>query len=280
VQIWFEAEAFTERSDGGAFFPVVCKSGAFGRAVTRAGGGGRIRYDFDIDAAGGLGGTWYFWGRLVNPANQSDYLVVEDDPDDLDLIEDPPFPGGDGTYSNDDDRVFEENTGPPWGWARASHAEGHTKELRDGLNSMFLFRRSGNATVFWDVFLWTDDPGYVPSDDDYVSATPINIPEPPAPVFVFKRGDVDANGTIEITDPISNLSFQFLGDFQPPCLDALDWDDNGAIDVTDPIGSLTRQFLGGDPAPPPGSTECGEDPTPDGNGDLGCEAYPAASCGG
>jgi hypothetical protein len=81
---------------------------------------------------------------------------------------------------------------------------------------------------------------------------------------VFKRGDVDGNGALEITDPIANLTYQFVGDFAPPCLDALDWDDNGAIDVSDPIGDLSRQFLGGAEAPAPGSVACGPDPTADG----------------
>jgi regulation of enolase protein 1 (concanavalin A-like superfamily) len=36
---------------------------------------------------------------------------------------------------------------------------------------MYIFRREGpNATVFWDVFMWTDDPDYVPTDDDYRNA--------------------------------------------------------------------------------------------------------------
>jgi hypothetical protein len=94
--------------------------------------------------------------------------------------------------------------------------------------------------------------------------------EPDAPLF--RRGDTDGNGTIEVTDPINNLSFQFLGTFVPGCLDALDWDDSGTLEVTDPIGNLTRQFLGGEPAAAPGSESCGPDPTED---ELGCDTVPA-----
>ena len=65
-----------------------------------------------------------------------------------------------------------------------------------------------------------------------------------------------------MTDAVASLSFQFLGDFSPPCLDAVDTDDSGKIDVSDPILSLTHQFLGGPPPAPP-FAECGGDPTDD-----------------
>jgi hypothetical protein len=94
---------------------------------------------------------------------------------------------------------------------------------------------------------------------------------PSAGQSAFRRGDVDGNGALEVTDPIANLSFQFLGTFEPTCLDALDWDDSGTIEITDPISSLTRQFLGGTPAAAPGSEACGADPSAD---ELDCVASP------
>ena len=38
---------------------------------------------------------------------------------------------------------------------------------------MFVFHRQGDLTVFWDVFMWTDSAAYVPSDDDYADAKPM-----------------------------------------------------------------------------------------------------------
>ncbi len=94
----------------------------------------------------------------------------------------------------------------------------------------------------------------------------------------FRRGDTDGNGALEITDPINNLSFQFLGTFTPPCLDAADYDDNGKVEITDPIANLSHQFLGTAPPAPPGKDTCGPDPTPDDPGlegaDLGCLSPP------
>ncbi len=85
---------------------------------------------------------------------------------------------------------------------------------------------------------------------------------------VFKRGDVDGNGKLELTDPINNLSYQFLGTFQTDCLDALDFDDNGRIELTDPISNLSFQFLGTAPPAPPGKDSCGTDWSDD---EVGCE---------
>ena len=74
-QIWFEAEDFDERNPNTAdYSPVVDQAGAFGKALGRTGAsGGMMRWTFDISAAGGKGGTWYFWGRVLNPNNRSDF---------------------------------------------------------------------------------------------------------------------------------------------------------------------------------------------------------------
>ncbi len=86
----------------------------------------------------------------------------------------------------------------------------------------------------------------------------------------FRRGDCNADGTVDVADPNANLTFQFVGTFDPPCRDALDFDDSGGLDVTDPILNLTHQFIGGPPPAPPGKDTCGVDPTED---DLGCETF-------
>jgi hypothetical protein len=171
-QIWFEAEDFDERNPPtDQFFPVVDHAGAFGKTVSRAGSEGMIRWTFDISAAGGKGGTWYFFGRVFNPSNRSDYLLVEGDPGDAVIPTGPPFPGGNevAPFLNADDQIFEE-TNANWAWVRSGHQGGHTKELKDGKNNMYIFRREGNNTAFWDVFVWADNTAYRPTDDDYRNA--------------------------------------------------------------------------------------------------------------
>lgn len=173
-QVWFEAEGYDVRDpDTDEHYIVVDKDGAFGQAITRAGsGGGMINWTFDISEVGGQGGTWYFWYRGINPNNSSDYMLVEGDPGDPEIPAGPPYPAGSDTppFNNDDDRIFEEDIPGGWGWARAGHEEGHTKELQDGANTMYIYHRQGNDSVFWDVFMWTDDPDYTPTDADYEGA--------------------------------------------------------------------------------------------------------------
>lgn len=115
------------------------------------------------------------------------------------------------------------------------------------------------------------DLGFKNNPPENSSLKGIHLKKARAPQPRFRRGDADASGVVDISDPINNLTYQFLGTFQTTCLDALDDDDSGAIDISDPIYSLTRQFVGGPPQPPPGPERCGEDPTPETPENLGCE---------
>jgi len=177
IQIWFEAEDFDERNpEGDRYYKVTAAKDAFGKAITRAGGaGGMIRWDFNISYVDGEEGTWYFWARIKNPSNQSDYMLVEGDPED-ELPNGPPFPGGDSVkpFVNPDDRIFEANV-PQWRWWGKD--EGATKELQSGKNSMYIYHRQGSGTVFWDVFMWTNKRTYVPSNEHYENAKPMKTSE-------------------------------------------------------------------------------------------------------
>ena len=111
-------------------------------------------------------------------------------------------------------------------------------------------------------------------DSNFACAT-----TPAVPKENFKRGDADGNGSLEVTDPILVLNYQFVGGPAPECFDAADIDDLGpdALDLTDAIYSLNYQFVGGyAPPPSPGPTECGPDPTAD---NFPPCVYPKASCG-
>jgi hypothetical protein len=106
---------------------------------------------------------------------------------------------------------------------------------------------------------------------------------------VFRRGDHDGSGIVDITDSLNSLGFLFLGQTPPICLDASDADNSGAVDISDSLNSLGFLFLGSFPldATLPGPVNCGTDPTepidPDGPGGfpeqpaetLGCKQYPS-----
>lgn len=83
----------------------------------------------------------------------------------------------------------------------------------------------------------------------------------------FLRGDVNANGSVNVQDAVLLLNYLFAGGPAFPCLDRADVNDNGAIDLADPIYLLGFLFSTGRviPYPFPGH---GLDPTPDGLGDC------------
>lgn len=79
----------------------------------------------------------------------------------------------------------------------------------------------------------------------------------------FRRGDVDGNGRLQVTDPIALIDRLFLGQAPLACEDAADADDDGKLNLTDPVLLLDRLLFGGAPLPPPGPEGCGEDPSAD-----------------
>ena len=87
----------------------------------------------------------------------------------------------------------------------------------------------------------------------------------------FRRGDLNASGVVNITDPVALLIALFLGGNAPACADAADADDNGALGLTDAIMILNHLFLGGPPTADPGPQNCGPDAV-DELPDLGCDA--------
>jgi hypothetical protein len=90
----------------------------------------------------------------------------------------------------------------------------------------------------------------------------------------FVRGDANADGALDISDPVSVLVrlFQSGGGFD--CEDAADANDDGAVDVSDAVRLLGLLFLG-EPALLAPYPACGADPSGD---EHGCTAY--APCGG
>ena len=85
----------------------------------------------------------------------------------------------------------------------------------------------------------------------------------------FRRGDTNADGALNLTDPVVVLGHLFLGGEPPGCLEAADSNDDGKLDITDGIYSLNHLFLGG-PAPASPFPECGLALE---SGALTCERY-------
>lgn len=92
---------------------------------------------------------------------------------------------------------------------------------------------------------------------------------------LFRRGDSNGDGTMDLSDAVHILVYLFTGKASLECPDATDSNDDGMLDVSDAIFNLSYLFLGEDPPPAPGPAACGMDTEDDG---LAHCAYDPASC--
>ncbi len=81
--------------------------------------------------------------------------------------------------------------------------------------------------------------------------------------ILFRRGDANGDGELDISDPVFSLFALFTGQGQAACPDAADADDNGKLQITDPLYTLNYLFRGGPAPPDPGPNPCGPDPSDD-----------------
>ncbi len=85
----------------------------------------------------------------------------------------------------------------------------------------------------------------------------------------FSRGDANATGTVDVTDPIYILQYVIGSGPAPSCMDAGDCNDDESLDLSDAIYLLQHLFMASaPPAAPYGN--CGIDP--DGQS-IGCDSF-------
>lgn len=269
-QLWYQAEdidvadgAFALGDPGG--WKIIEHAGASnGKVITRApingtnfgigARGGRLIRRFDISLAGLEEGQHFFWARTINQFNTSEFGLIAEDPDDADLPTEPDEMGFFApNFPSGDDRIYEEDGLYSFSWQKLDLIvrpergdEGHEKRLGDGVNEHHIFARQGGSTLEVDVHVWTDDPLYLPTDEDLANATTLRP---------FQRGDCNGDGGTDLSDGVSLLNFAFLGAGEPVCLDACDFNANGVADITTSVYFFNALFQGGPAIPPP--SECG-----------------------
>jgi hypothetical protein len=84
----------------------------------------------------------------------------------------------------------------------------------------------------------------------------VSVPGKP----IFRRGDANEDGRLDLSDAVVNFHCLFLGDFCAACRDEMDVNDDEKLDITDGIYLLNWRFLAG-PEPPPPFPGCGPDET-------------------
>jgi hypothetical protein len=102
------------------------------------------------------------------------------------------------------------------------------------------------------------------------------IPDACEPRPNFHRGDVNGDGTLDISDGLCTLAFLFDGGVEPLCLESGDANNDGKLDCSDSFWILGYLFMGTRPpeSPGPPSAPCGPDPDALGSpADLGCASY-------
>ena len=85
----------------------------------------------------------------------------------------------------------------------------------------------------------------------------------------FQRGDVNADGKIDLSDAVTILNHLFAVIPAISCEKTADTDGSGRVDITDPVYLLGYLFTGG-PAPSAPFPQCGNDATVDA---LACQSY-------
>jgi hypothetical protein len=96
----------------------------------------------------------------------------------------------------------------------------------------------------------------------------------PAENVQFRRGDVNQDGDVDLSDAIFLFDYLFLAGRAIRCLDAADTNDDGTLapDISDGIYLLDWLFLGGTAPRAPGPKQCGYD-LPDLADFMECGAY-------
>jgi hypothetical protein len=90
--------------------------------------------------------------------------------------------------------------------------------------------------------------------DNFMVRVDTIFPEPP----LFRRGDINDDGLVDLSDVVALLSYLFLDGWPPSCPDAADVDGEGdQLELTDAIYLLSALFLAGPPPVSPGPETCG-----------------------
>ena len=93
--------------------------------------------------------------------------------------------------------------------------------------------------------------------------------------IIFRRGDCNIDGSLNISDAVAALLSLFGGGSPPLCGDACDSNDDGSFDISDPVTLLGMLFSGFGNLPAPGPNLCGEDPTQGASDTLECQVFDA-----
>ncbi len=90
-------------------------------------------------------------------------------------------------------------------------------------------------------------------------------------IDIVKRGDVNNDGAVNVSDIVALNNYLYSGAEEPPCVNQADVDDNGLLDLSDSVYLSQFLYSGGvePPAPGPRNGDCKRDTTAP---NLSCDA--------
>jgi hypothetical protein len=118
-----------------------------------------------------------------------------------------------------------------------------------------------SSTDDWIWRVWTMDSPQL-EHNLYALSDPLRIIDADSAGEVFRRGDANRDGGVNIADAVYTLQNLFAQGPAILCQDAADANDDEAVNIADAVYVLQSLFAQGPAMPPPGSAACGADTTP------------------
>ena len=135
-------------------------------------------------------------------------------------------------------------------------------------NSRWMY---GMGYRFEDALIVSREEVNYPADyspPGWIDGIEERLTTPAGPIDLFRRGDINGDGQLNLTDAVVLLEALFRGGQPPACADAADVNDDGDLNISDPIRLLIALFIGDSGLPEP--QWLGDDPTAD---ELTCACY-------
>ncbi len=162
------------------------------------------------------------------------------------------FGGYDGNLDNNGEILRLKDAGPEYpatvdflrygtddGWPAEADGLGYSIELTD-----VSVDRDNDLARYW-------------ARSGQIGGSPGSVPGVSEPESRFRRGDVNADGRLNVTDPITILGRLFRGVASVPCEAAMDVDGEGGVQLTDAVVLLNYLFSRDPPViPAPGPRDC------------------------